>query len=50
MGVLERFGEMYRKLRKGATPPEICEICGAELESDPESGEKHCPVCENPEE
>ena len=49
MGVLQRFGEMYRKWSKGATPPGICEICGGELEIDPESGEGRCPVCEDPE-
>ncbi|KAF0221554.1 MAG: hypothetical protein FD174_323 [Geobacteraceae bacterium] len=49
MGVLQRFGEMYRKWRRGAIPSEICEVCGEELEIDPESGEGHCPVCENPE-
>ena len=49
MGVLQRFGELYRKWRKGAIPSEICEVCGGELEVDPESGEDHCPVCENPE-
>jgi len=49
MGVLQRFGEMYRKWRKGVIPPEICEACGGELDVDPESRESHCPVCENPE-
>lgn len=24
----------------------FCELCGAEYEVDPESGEFHCPVCE----
>jgi rubrerythrin len=49
MGVLQRFGEMYRKWRRGAIRQEICEVCGEELEIDPESSEGHCPVCENPE-
>jgi len=48
MGPLQRFGEIYRKCSKQATSPEICEVCGTELETDPESGEKSCPVCENP--
>jgi hypothetical protein len=48
MGVLQRFGEMYRKWRNGVIPPEICEVCGGELDIDPESGGGHCPVCENP--
>lgn len=26
-------------------PLEYCEICGAKLERDPESGEYYCPVC-----
>lgn len=49
MGVLQRFGEMYRKWRRGAIPPEICEVCGGEMDVDPESRESHCPACENPE-
>jgi len=49
MGVLKRFGEIYRKWGKGALPPGICEVCGGAMEVDPESGEEHCPVCENPE-
>jgi len=24
----------------------VCAVCGAELEIEPESGELHCPVCE----
>lgn len=49
MGVLQRFGEMYRKWRRGAIPPEICEVCGGELEINPGSRESRCPVYENPE-
>ena len=49
MGVLQRFGELYRKWLKGANPPDICEVCGGEMDVDPESGESHCPVCESPE-
>lgn len=49
MGVLQRFGEKYRKWRREAVPPEICEVCEGGLEIDPESGEGHCPACENPE-
>jgi|GEM_PF-2107876 len=49
MGVLKRFGEMYRKWRTGEIPAGICEVCGEDMEIDPESGERHCPVCENPE-
>jgi len=45
-----RFGDKYRKWAKGEVPPDICEVCGGELETDPEAGEEHCPVCENPEE
>ncbi len=50
MGNLERFGEQYRKGLMPAVPPELCEVCGEELEIDPESGEGHCLVCEDPEE
>jgi hypothetical protein len=32
------------KTRKRETP-EVCEICGREMERDPESGEKFCPDC-----
>ncbi len=49
MGVLKRFGAIYRKWRSGPTPPGICEVCGGDLDVDRESGEGHCPVCENPE-
>jgi len=49
MGIIKRFGELYRKFRRRGIPTEICEVCGGELEIDPESGERHCPVCENPE-
>jgi hypothetical protein len=49
MGVLQRFGNKYRKWEKGEAPPETCEVCGEALEVDPEGGEGHCPVCENPE-
>ncbi|UFS69877.1 hypothetical protein LPW11_18565 [Geomonas sp. RF6] len=24
----------------------VCAVCGSELEIEPESGELHCPVCE----
>ncbi len=47
MGVLHKFGEIYRKWTRDATPPDICEVCGTELEIDAESGEKRCPVCED---
>lgn len=47
---LKRCGETYRKLRQEAIPPGICAVCGELLDADPESGEEHCPVCENPEE
>lgn len=50
MGYLKRFGKMYRDFRKREPSSGICEVCGEELEVDPESGEEHCPVCENPEE
>ncbi len=50
MGLLKRFGAKYRYFRKGVPFPGICEVCGEELEVDPECGEEHCPVCENPEE
>jgi hypothetical protein len=49
MGVLQRYGEMYQQGRKETVPSEICEVCGAELEFDPDGGEGHCPVCEDPE-
>ena len=50
MGILKRFGKMYRDFTKRAPSSGICEVCGEELEVDPESGEEHCPTCENPEE
>jgi hypothetical protein len=49
MGDSKKFGETYRKVIQGAIPPEICEVCGCELEIDPETGVAHCPTCENPE-
>jgi hypothetical protein len=49
MGVLRRFGEMYRRWKKDPLSPEICEVCGGKMDIDPESRESHCPVCENPE-
>ena len=50
MDVLKQFGEIYRKWKRPPVPPEICEVCGGELEMDAESGEGHCPVCESMEE
>ena len=49
MGVLKRFGEMYRSWKREAAPADVCEVCGGELEIDPESGDGHCPVCESSE-
>lgn len=49
MGLLKRFGERYRKRRKEAIPSVNCEVCRERLDMDRESGEEHCPVCENPE-
>lgn len=49
MGVLKRFGEKYRKRRTEEMPSATCEVCGERLDLDRESGEEHCPVCENPE-
>jgi len=49
MGDSKKYGEIYRKAIKEVIPPEVCEVCGGELEIDPETGESHCPVCENPE-
>lgn len=46
-----RYPERSRKWNRGpAITSEQCELCGAEMDVDPESGEQHCPVCENPEE
>ena len=39
MGVIKRFGKMYRQWRTGEIPAGICEVCGEEMEIDPESGE-----------
>jgi hypothetical protein len=50
MGLLKRFGNRYRDSIKEATSPGICGVCGEEMEIDPESGEEHCPECDNPEE
>lgn len=49
MQVIKQYGEIYREHRKEALSSGICEVCGEEMEIDPESGEEHCPVCENPE-
>lgn len=49
MGDSQRFGENFRKWSKGGKSPEMCEVCGEKMEMDPESGEGHCPVCEEPE-
>lgn len=49
MVLLKRFGEVYRELSKDIPSPKACEVCGEDLEVDPESGEEHCPVCENAE-
>jgi len=49
MGTVKKFGKEFREATKGAVPAAICEVCGEELDIDPESGEVHCPVCENPE-
>ena len=49
MGDSKRFGETYRTWAKGEKPEGICEVCGGELEIDPESGEKSCPSCDSPE-
>ncbi len=46
MGTDKKFGKGYRESTRGAVPSEICEICGGELEIDPESGEVCCPICE----
>lgn len=45
----KRFGETYRTWATGEKPEGICEVCGGELEMDPESGEQSCPSCDNPE-
>jgi hypothetical protein len=50
MTITKRFGESYRHDVKEAIPPDRCEVCGEKLEIDPEGGEGHCPVCEEPEE
>lgn len=49
MGDAKRFGEEYRRAHKEEVPANICELCGEELDIDPDSGEVHCPVCENQE-
>ncbi len=49
METTKRFGEGYRKKVQGEKAEGICEVCGGELEIDRESGESHCPVCEDPE-
>jgi hypothetical protein len=43
----ERTGKWHKEV---SFPVELCEICGGEMDMEPESGEQHCPVCENPEE
>ncbi len=50
MDTTKRCGETYRKLVKDAPPPGICQLCGGELDVDPEGSEAHCPVCEGPDE
>ncbi len=49
MEIVKKFGELYRKGQKRSPPAGICEVCGGETEIEAESGEEHCPVCENPE-
>ncbi len=47
----KRFGEEYRRSHKEVVvPADVCELCGGPMEIDPESGEGHCPVCEEEEE
>ncbi len=42
-----RPGEKARKWRQVVAPPlDLCEVCGGETDYDPESKERHCPVCE----
>ncbi|HEX8960451.1 MAG TPA: hypothetical protein VF775_02670 [Geobacteraceae bacterium] len=50
MRTVDRFKNDERKDARKESPSLLCELCGAECETDPESGELHCPVCENPEE
>jgi len=50
MGAHKQFGETYRRQTRNETPQGVCEVCGGELEVDMETGDEHCPVCENPEE
>lgn len=45
----KQFGETYRKSVQGEKLKEVCELCGEELDIDPESGERYCPSCDNPE-
>ena len=50
MRLFMRPGEKARKWRQGVIPPlDLCEVCGGEMDYDPESKEGHCPVCESPE-
>lgn len=50
MKTVDRFKTDEGKGNRKESPALLCELCGAECEKDPESGELHCPVCESPEE
>ncbi len=49
MGPLRRVEKISRKERYTEGRIWVCELCGTEWEMEPESGEFHCPVCDNPE-
>ncbi len=42
--------EPVQNRRKRKKDAEVCELCGETLEADNESGERVCPICDNPEE
>jgi len=47
------LGHIEKVPRKGKREENralICELCGTQLEADPESGEYRCPVCDITEE
>ncbi len=48
MGTFSRLTSVPHKGTRVERRVLVCEICGERLEVDRESGERHCPVCEMP--
>ena len=50
MGELVRRLRMPKKGNRQESRRWVCEVCGNDLEMDPESGEQHCLICDIPDE